>query len=610
VTAESISGTGLVGTTSVTYAYDALGQLGEGPPACRPALRRVDPNVYTDSTPMREWCTILRAQTEQNVKEGDAMQPQTPAHRDRRRLRMVVPAYPAFNVYSGVARSMTALGPVCVATAVNDVPGWDVEVIDENNYRRKAPRGDDGLPDHGALQRIRPADAVGLYGGLTSTIPRLVQVASYYQGLGVPTIAGGQHFVDQNIEEALRSGVDYVVGGEGEETIKELLEVIDGTRAKEDVRGVAYLDADGRVRQSTRDPVADLDGLPVPDFSLLRYGRVKVYPVGRVRGCGMNCEFCTVKGRPRYASPERLMEQFASLYEKQGAKRFFIVDDLFGQDREETLRLCRMLRDYQREVRVRFSITVQIRLDKAHDAELLQAMREARINTVAIGFESPIAEELQAMNKRLKPDGMVAMTRLYHRAGFWVHGMFIFGYPMRPGVEFRMSARERVNRFRRFIRRARIDTLQVLLPVPLPGTELRRRLQAEKRIYSPEHVGWEYYDGNFPLFEPDDPLTAEEMQAAAQQIMGRFYRFGHFLMVGLNILSFPALVLHLHNLRAGWRRWSRRWWNSLMGVAGWHIIRKWTAQFRKGNFAGKLAEAKRDLKSANAQESPHSPDAP
>jgi len=528
----------------------------------------------------------------------------------RRRLRMVVPAYPAFNIYSDVARRMTALGPICVATAVNDVEGWDVEVIDENNYRRGAPRDSDGLPDHSVLQKVRPADAVGLYGGLTSTIPRLLQIASYYHSLGVPTIAGGQHFVDETIEEALRNGVDYVVGGEGEEVIKELLEVLEGTRAREEVRGVAYLDEDGRLRQSTREPVADLDGLPVPDFSLLRYGQVRVYPVGRVRGCGMNCEFCTVKGKPRYASPEHLMEQFASLYEKWGARKFFIVDDLFGQDREETLRLCRMLRDYQRQVGARFSITVQIRLDKAHDAELLQAMRDARINTVAIGLESPIAEELQAMNKHLKPEEMVAMTRLYRRAGFWVHGMFIFGYPVKPGVEFSMSARERVKRFRRFIRKAHIDTLQVLLPVPLPGTELRRRLMEQNRIYSAEHVGWEYYDGNFPLFEPDEPLTAEQMQASIHKIMRRFYRPSHFLTVALNILSFPALALYLHDLRTGWNRWSRRWWHGLMGLAGWSLIRKWTAQFRKGSFASKLAEAKRELESARARQSSHSPDAP
>ncbi len=528
-------------------------------------------------------------------------------HGRRRRFRMVIPVYPAFNVYSAVARKMTALGPVCVATALNDVAGWDVEVVDENNYRGRAPRDGDGLPDHEALQRMRPADAVGLYGGLTSTIPRLLEVASFYRGLGVPTIAGGQHFVDETIEEALDGGVDFIVAGEGEEAIKELLAVFDGAGGVEDVRGVAYRRADGTIRRCGPRHVAALDALPAPDFSLVRNARISIYPVGRVRGCGMNCEFCTVKGRPRYASAEHLMEQFASLYEKHGARRFFIVDDLFGQDRAETLRLCRMLRDYQDRVGARFGITAQIRLDKAGDAELLGAMREARVNTVAIGFESPIAEELEAMNKRLRPEQMVEMTRRYHRAGFSVHGMFIFGYPMRPDAQFTMSARERVRRFRRFIRKARVDTLQVLLPVPLPGTELRQRLVEQNRVYPIRHVGWEYYDGNFPIFEPDDPMTAEQMQAAVQRIMRRFYRFSRFLAVGLNVLFLPVVLLHLHDLRSAWRGWSRRWFNSLMGVAGWRIIQKWTEQFKKGAFLRKLAEAKQALRLAREPGSSRSP---
>jgi radical SAM superfamily enzyme YgiQ (UPF0313 family) len=502
---------------------------------------------------------------------------------------------------------MTALGPVCVATAVNDVPGWDVEIIDENNYRRGAPRNEDGLPDHDSLQRLRPADAVGLYGGLTSTVPRLLQVAQFYQGQGVPTIAGGQHFAGENVAEALENGIDFVAKGEGEEAIKELLAVVDGRMDRSGVAGVSYME-DGRIVSGPLRPrIHDLDALPVPDFSLLRHARVKIFPVGRVRGCGMDCEFCTVKGRPRYASAERLMEQFMALHEKQGARKFFVVDDLFGQDREETLRLCRLLRDYQRRVRKRFSIAVQIRLDKAGDAELLRAMREAGIGILAIGFESPIAEELKAMNKRLRPEHMIAQTKAYRRVGFRVHGMFIFGYPMQPGVEFHMGARERVKRFRRFIREAGIDTLQVLLPVPLPGTELTERLRAEGRLYSTEYVGWEYFDGNFPLFEPDAPLTAEEMQASIRKIMGRFYGMGHMFSVGLHIISFPAIVFHLQGLRAGWRQWYRRWYRSIMGMGGRRIIRKWTSQLRKGGFADRLARAREALRVGQARELPSTP---
>ena len=62
----------------------------------------------------------------------------------RYRLRIVIPAYPAFNIYSRIAKETTALGPVCVATAVNEMERWDVEVIDENNLRRYGPKGDSG----------------------------------------------------------------------------------------------------------------------------------------------------------------------------------------------------------------------------------------------------------------------------------------------------------------------------------------------------------------------------------------------------------------------------------------------------------------------------------
>jgi len=523
-------------------------------------------------------------------------EPMQVAPRARKSLRIIIPAYPAFNIYSSVARVTSALGPVSVATAVNDISGWDVEVIDENNYRR-GPKASDGRPDHAALQQIRPADVVGFYGGLTSTIPRLFEVAEFYKGLGVPTVAGGQHFVEETIEAALGHGIDFVVIGEGEKTIAELLEHIEGRKDKADIRGLAYLENGKVVRTPDAEPLTDFDELPIPDFSLVRYAQIKLYPVGRVRGCGMNCEFCTVKGRPRYASPERLMQQFASLFEKREAKRFFIVDDLFGQDRDGTLRLCRLLADYQKQARTRFTITVQIRLDKARDAELLQAMHDAGIRMVAIGFESPIAEELEAMNKRLKPEEMIAMTQLYRRAGFRVHGMFIFGYPAQPEQSFRMSAKDRVRRFRRFIKKSRLDTVQVLLPVPLPGTELTRRLREQGRIYPTDVVGWEYYDGNFPLFEPDEPMTAEEMQASIRQIMGRFYRRRQMFSVGIYLLSFPVMVFWLHNIKAGWRRWVRRWWKSLLGYGGSRIVRRWTIALKKGDFPQKLAEAKKALRS-------------
>ncbi|MFH1856147.1 MAG: radical SAM protein [Candidatus Omnitrophota bacterium] len=514
----------------------------------------------------------------------------------RFRLRIVLPVYPAFNVYSRIAKGTTALGPVCVASAVNEMERWDVEVIDENNLRRYGPKSDLGGADHEFLQNLRPADVVGFYGGLTSTIPRLYEIARFYKNKGVVTIAGGQHFVEDNIAEALSSGIDYVVIGEGEVTIKELLETLQRKEDVNTVKGIAYLNNGKIIYTPEREPLTDFDKLPLPDFSLVRYAKIKLYPVGRIRGCGMDCEFCTVKGKPRYSSSERLLECISFLLETKDARHFFIVDDLFGQQRDETIRFCKMLQQYQKNIGIRLDFAAQIRLDKAKDSELLSAMRQAGINTVAIGFESPIEEELQAMNKHLKSEDMISLARIFHKAGFLIHGMFIFGYPVREGINFKMSASVRVKRFENFIRKAKLDTVQVLLPTPLSGTELRHRLALQNRIYANKDVGWEYYDGNFPIFEPDAPMSAEEMQSSIRKIMDRFYRFKYIFMVGLDVFSFPYLVFFLHNIKAGWEKWYRSWRNNLIRFGGWIIIKQWNAAFKKDNFSQKLQKAKENIK--------------
>ncbi len=510
----------------------------------------------------------------------------------RHRFRVVVPAYPAFNVYSNIARVTTSLGPVLVATNVNRMAAWDAEVIDENNLRLHGPVAPGGGADHAWLQRQRPADVVGLYGGLTSTVPRLYAIARFYKERGIVTVAGGQHFSGANIPDALSRGIDYVVTGEGEETIRELIEGLEGRRDIGGIRGIAYLKDGVCVRTPAREQLRDFDKLPLPDFGLVRYAKIKVYPVERIRGCGMDCEFCTVKGAPRAACPERLLEQVRVLVETRDARHFFIVDDLFGQHREETLEFCRGLKAYQASIRKRLDFTVQIRLDKARDPALLAAMRAAGINMVCIGFESPIAEELKAMNKHIDPREMVALARVFHASGFLVHGMFIFGYPLDNGAAFDMTARERARRYQAFIRQARLDTIQVLLPVPLPGTRLSERLQGQARIFDTADVGWEYYDGNFPVFEPDAPLTPEDMQAAQRHIMAWFYRPGYALKLAFDVLIFPALVFFLHDIRCGWRHWYRGWRNDLIRLAGWGIVRGWSVNFKKDGFLGKLKEAR------------------
>jgi len=509
----------------------------------------------------------------------------------RKRLRVIIPAYPTFNVYSAVANRTTALGPVCIATAVRDMGGWDTEVIDENNLGKFGPRAVVGA-DHEILEKERPAKVAALYGGLTSTIPRLFTIARFYHERKITVVAGGAHFCKETAPEALENGIDYVIIGEGENTMRQLLQALEAGNDLNDIQGIAFKDKNGRVVfTEPRVPRTHFSDLAMPDFSLVRYAHLSYYPIERIRGCGMECEFCTVKGRPRPALVERTMEHIAFLVETRNAASFFIVDDLFGQDRLETLRLCRLLKEYQERINKRLDFTVQIRLDKAKDDELLTAMRAAGISTICIGFESPIEEELKAMKKRIRPGEMVDLARIYHKYGFLVHGMFIFGYPSKEPNGFSMPAIERMKRYQKFFKEAKLDTVQVLLPVPLPGTEFRARLLEQGRVFSREDIGWEYYDGNFPLFVPDAPLTVEDMHAVVKGMLKRFYKFRNMLMVGVHVFSFPSIILFFYNFQRGWNLWYRGWRNSITRFGGWLVVHNWMTAFRKDSFTNKINSA-------------------
>ncbi len=509
------------------------------------------------------------------------------------KLRIIIPAFPEFNVYSNFADKMTALGPLCVATLANSLPDWKVEVIDENNYRDSSLKNEKGYINHKALQEKNPADIVGFYGGLTSTVPRIYELAEVYKKMDVTTIAGGQHFVDENIEEALQNSIDFVFIGEAEISIQKFLQKFkEGSSSLHNIKGLVYKENEKTVINEPSDPITYFERLPVPDYSLVKNSRIKIFSLERIRGCGMNCEFCTVKGKPRASSPERFMKQVRNLVENYNADTFFIVDDLFSQHRTETLEVCRMLADYQKKIRKKLKFTVQIRLDKARDKELLTAMRNANIRNLAIGFESPIEEEIESMNKNLRTEEMLQLTKKYHDFGFLIHGMFIFGYPLKNPSKFKLTSQQRAKKYKEFIKKAKIDTIQIVLPVPLPGTALRKRLKKQNRIFPIKDVGWEFYDGNFPLFEPDPPMTAERLHEGAMFILTDFYSLKNSGFAFLNLINFPKVLLKVNSSKTDLQKWYFKWRNCNFRLGGWFIIKKWLIDFKKNKFLEKLKKAK------------------
>ena len=377
----------------------------------------------------------------------------------------------------------------------------------------------------------------------------------------------------------------------------------------EAVDGIAYYDTSRTVKTTPRRGlITDFGKLPFPDFNLVRYAKLKMYPVNRSRGCNMNCEFCAVKDRTRCDSPEHMLEQIKQLVETRGARKFFEVSDHFASDREEAVRFCNLLAEYQKKIGRRLGLTIQTRITDARYPELLEAMKRAGIYNICIGYESPIDEELSAMRKGYLSKDMLEWTAAFHRFGFFIHGMFIFGYPRKKGEVVdpavrRIGLDERVKRFRTFINKGRIDTAQVLLAVPLPGTELKARLEAEGRLYPLDQIGWEYYDGQFPLFEPDDGVSPSEVQTAMRKIMARFYSFSAVwrlagnIVFGFPLVLFPALftlvTLRVNYLTGAFFLWKKKFFrNNLLRFGGYIVIKNWVRQFSGSDFMERLGKAR------------------
>ena len=443
---------------------------------------------------------------------------ETRSSRETKLLRLIAPRYPYINVYSHVA--IPPLGLIYVGTAAALTGRYRVEIIDENNWR---------YDDHYALQQERPADVVGFYCGLSTTMPRVFELATLYKRLGVLTVGGGGH-VDAMPEEALRNGIDVVVRGEGEATMVELMDAYFAGGNFDATPGLAYSDPHGNIIiKDRRPPVADLDTLPDPDFSLLVDSRrkVKFVPISRTRGCNYRCEFCSVNSRmglARVASYRKTLRHLENLV-AAGHRSFFFVDDNFAQDREGALALCEGIAAFKRKYHLNLSFTLQVRTQVARDPRLMEALKAAGAKVLCVGIESPIPEDLKNMHKGQNIEDVEYDLRNMRRNGFLIHGMFIFGYPGKLGDESThpLTLKQRADLYIDFITRSRIDTLQVLKAVPVAGSPLFERLNAEGRIYPLDVVGWDKYDGNFLVYQPDPGDNAVELQEQATRIMHEFY---------------------------------------------------------------------------------------
>lgn len=369
------------------------------------------------------------------------------------------------------------------------------------------------------------SDLVGI-SCTSSTAPRGYSIAKRLTDEGIPVVMGGFHPTFMP-EESLKY-CNYVVRGEGENTITELIDSIEGKRDINDVKGLSYRTGSGEIVNNADRPIlSSLDDSPLPDFSLIEgYKKISVYPMSTSRGCPYDCQFCTVTnfyGRSyRLKSIDRVMNELSNI----NAGYVFVCDDNFAADRKRTKELLE--RKEKEGNNVMWS--AQIRIESADDKELLERMHRTNCSNVYIGFESINPETIKAYNKKLDLEGTKRQIKKFHRNGIKIHGMFVLGGDSDTGATIKETLK--------FTKKTHIDTVQFMVLTPIPGSKVFRDLRNSNRIFT---YDWSLYDGHHVVYKPEK-MTAFELQKAVlratkhfysrRRIMLRLLKFDFFTMIG------------------------------------------------------------------------------
>jgi anaerobic magnesium-protoporphyrin IX monomethyl ester cyclase len=386
------------------------------------------------------------------------------------KIVLIEPRACAANIYSKI--SMPLLGPVYLGTILRN-RGHQVEIYNENIQS----------PDYAGLR----ADLVGI-SILTPTAKRGYEIARKFPKEKV--IMGGVH-ASLLPFEALEHARQVVVG-EAEDVI---VDVVEGRRHHPIVQG---------------RPVEDLDAMPDPDFSLIKGYRFPslIMPISTSRGCPFDCSFCSVTkmfGRKyRFRRAENVIAEMKS----RKTKQFFICDDNFAAHPKRT----RGLLDLMLKNKIKHWVC-QVRCDVTKDSELLGLMSRAGCSVACVGFESINPSTLAAFHKRQSVEDIVAAIRSFHEKKIKIHGMFVLG-----GED---DNKNTVWETLRFALKQKIDTMQMTILTPFPGTKVYRDLEAQKRIFTKD---WSLYDAQHIVFTPK-LLSARELQLNVVRAYTKFYSF-------------------------------------------------------------------------------------
>jgi anaerobic magnesium-protoporphyrin IX monomethyl ester cyclase len=279
----------------------------------------------------------------------------------------------------------------------------------------------------------------------------------------------------------LNCGADYVLIGEGEQTLVELIGTIESTDKEiSSISGIAYRQDDAYIKTGARKVMTELDCLPLPAWDLIdiapyremwiKHAGYFSINVGTTRGCPFKCNWCA---KPIYGnrynarSPENVVKEIRYLQEKFGIDHVWFCDDIFGLKPRWVNEFAELVN----RGKLKFRFKIQSRADLLVQEDYVKALALAGCENVWMGAESGSQKILDAMDKGITTEQIEQATLLLKKYGIRPSFFIQFGYLGETMIDIKKTIT--------MISKLMPSEIGVSVSYPLPGTRFYEKVKEQ-----------------------------------------------------------------------------------------------------------------------------------
>ena len=329
---------------------------------------------------------------------------------------------------------------------------------------------------------VNKPDVIGIYTNLMTklNVLRIIEFVKQHETLYKTKIVLGGPEVRNHAEKFLQHGADFVVFGEGEQTMLELVQCLSGASntSIEDVDGIAYTDPKGQAhRNAERAKLKDLDELPLPNRTKVnlqlyfnawknRHG-VSAISINTMRGCPYTCKWCSraVYGQSyRRRSPANVVNEIEWIQKNYAVDSIWFVDDVFTISHKWLQGFTDELNE--RGLQIRYECIT--RADRMNE-QVIQLLLHSGCFRVWIGAESGSQKVIDLMDRRVNVNQVREMIQLSKAYGIQAGTFIMLGYP----GETKDDIYATVNH----LKKADPDLFTITVAYPIKGTPLYQEVE-------------------------------------------------------------------------------------------------------------------------------------